>query len=57
VITGIDPDVAADEPEPVIMTDDDCMLLPSDVCAVFVVPVDPVPVVPPVCVAEVSEED
>jgi hypothetical protein len=55
VITGIDPVDVAVEPDPVIMTDDDCRLLLSDVCAVFVVPVDPVSVVPPVCAA--AEED
>jgi hypothetical protein len=55
VITGIDPVDAAVDPDPVIMTDDDCRLLPSDVCAVFVVPVDPVSVVPPV--GAVAEED
>jgi hypothetical protein len=55
VITGMDPVDAAVEPDPVIMTDDDCWLLLSDVCAVFVVAVEPLSVVLPDCAA--AEED
>jgi hypothetical protein len=54
VITGTDPVDVAVEPDPVIMTDDDCRLLLSDVCAVFVV-VDPVSVVLPVCAAAAED--